>query len=103
MTRKRFIKLVMAHRISKRNAEVAARVARQTYRSYSNAYQHMRFRGRGFMFVLDTVKKYEQPVLEGIVPTLDHEYRMITRYAVAPVKPVNYALYVMGEWGTNHG
>lgn len=102
MTRKRFIKLVMSHHISKCNAEAAARVARQTYRSYDNAYQHMRFRGRGFKFCISTVKLYEPLVLEGTIPSLDHEYRMKPRYAAAPVRPVNQALYLKGEWGTNH-
>lgn len=102
MTRKRFIKLVMAHRIGKRNAEAAARVARTTYRSYSNAYQHMRFRWRGFMFCLPTVKKYEMPLMEGFVPDFFLEHRMKPRYAAAPVRPVNPALYMKGEWGTNH-
>lgn len=102
MTRKRFIKLVMAHRISKCNAEAAARVARAAYRSYDNAYQHMRFRGRGFKFCLSTVKKYEPPVQEGFVLHLNDELRLPLRYAAAPVRPVNQALYLKGEWGTGH-
>ena len=102
MNRKRFIKLVMAHRINKYNAEAAARVARTTYRSYDNAYQHMHFRWRGFMFCLPTVKKYEMPRIVSIELVPNSEYRMSLRYAAAPVRPVNQALYLKGEWGTNH-
>lgn len=102
MTRKRFIKLVMAHHISKRNAEAAAQVARTAYRSYDNAYQNMCFFGRGYGFrvVLPIAKKYK-PKKYKMYPNPNDEYRMPLRYAATPMSLGDKSLY-LGEWGTNH-